>query len=231
MGKCSVPNQDMFCLGNKMAADKTACKKSERTKFCKPWITFCACGWKAPIRSKPDPSKVTHCYIKPSSIDPAIICYSFPCQKINWLWLTLNSSQICTKLSEKFVYLKKTFDKLRSKFQIFTKTWNQARFFWFPIWCGGTSSSNYKASREHKERQTQKEKSLKQVIKEEKPIKKTNKNPKLSWNCKIINSIFILKCFCGIMPLTRYAFLDAFGWGKLGILRTNAKPVQRMIHK
>lgn len=141
----------MFCLGNKMVTDKIAPKESERTEIHKPWITFCACRWEAPTHSKPDPSKVTRFCIKPSSTDTAVICYNFPCQKINWLRLTLNSSQICTKLAERFVYLKKTFDKPCSKFQIFTKTWNQARFSWFPIWCRGTASSNYNASREHRE--------------------------------------------------------------------------------
>lgn len=94
-----------------MAAGKISCKESERTEIYKPWITFCACRWKAPTYSKPDPSKVTDFYIKSSRTDTAIICYNFPCQKINWLRLTLNSSQICTKLAERFVYLKKTFDK------------------------------------------------------------------------------------------------------------------------
>lgn len=176
-GKCSGLNKEMFCLGNKMAADKFACKESERTEFHKPWITFCAYGRKEPTHSKPNPSKVTHFCIKPSSTDTTVTWYNFPCQEINWLRLTLNSSQICTKLAERFVYLKKTFDKPSSKFQIFTKTWNQARISWFPVWYGGPASSNYEALREYKERQTQKEKSLKQVIKE----KKTHQESKWEW--------------------------------------------------
>lgn len=163
-----------------MAGDKFACKESEKIEFYKPWIVFCAFRWKAPTHSKPNPSKVTHFYIKPSSTDTTIICYNFPAKKINWLRLTLNSSKICTKLAERFVYLKKTFHEPSSKFQIFIKTWNQGRFSWFFVWCRGTASSNYGASREYKESETQKEKYLKQVIKEEKHVRETNRNQKLN---------------------------------------------------
>ena len=55
-----------------MIGDKFSCKRSERTEFDKTWLIFHAYKWKEPTNgsldgSKPDPSKVTHLYIKPSS--------------------------------------------------------------------------------------------------------------------------------------------------------------------
>lgn len=144
----------MLCLGNKMAADKIASKESERTEILKPWITFYACRWDAPTHSEPNPSKVTHFYMKPSSTDTAIICYNFPCQKINWLRPTLNSSQICTNLLKGLSTSRKLLISPIPRFRFLQKPETKQDFSLFPIWCGGTASSNYNASREHRETDT-----------------------------------------------------------------------------
>lgn len=214
----------MFCLGNKMAADKIASKESERTEIHKPWITFCACRWDAPTHSKPDPSKVTRFCIKPSSTDTAVICYNFPCQKINWLRLTLNSSKICTNLLKGLSTSRKLLISPVPSFRFLQKPETKQDFLCFQFGAEVLQALTTTPQGDIG-RQTQKGKSLKQVIKEGKDSGKTNKNQKLSWNCKVINNRFTLKCFHGIMALRRYAFLDTFYCYKLGIFRRNAKPV------
>jgi len=128
----------------------------------------------------------------------------FPAKKlIGSIWLWIHPRYV--KLAERFVYLKKTFDKPVPSFRILQKPEIKQDFLGFLF---GTANSNYEASREHRERQIHKN-VWNRWLRRKNTSGKQIRIRSLAEIIKLLIIYLHWKSLRGITEPMRYAFLDA----------------------